>query len=77
MTRDVLRVAGVRRRAVLVGKGSTCSDPRSARSARVVGGIKYAFEGAVVSDATDPGLPVLGGIDSLPDAGRCRWTSGS
>ena len=66
VTRDVLRVAGVRRRAVLVGKGEHLLDLRRALGSGR-GGINYAFEGAVVSDATDPGLRVLGGIDALPD----------
>ena len=66
VTRDVLRVAGVRRRAVLVGRGEHLLDLRRALGSGR-GGIGYAFEGAVVSDDADPGLPVLGGMDSLPD----------
>src|SRR6185436_7633628 len=31
------------------------------------GGIQYEFVGAITSDRADPGLPVLGGVDAVPE----------
>src|SRR2546423_4142592 len=64
VTRDVLRLAGVRRRAVLVGEGE-----RLARLLRTIGsarsGIDYEFLGAISPHEEEPGVPVLGS----PEAG--------
>jgi exopolysaccharide biosynthesis polyprenyl glycosylphosphotransferase len=63
MSLELLRVAGVRRRAILVGEGETLDHlHRSLGSSR--SGIDYAFVGAVTQSAP-PGLPVLGGLGEL------------
>jgi exopolysaccharide biosynthesis polyprenyl glycosylphosphotransferase len=65
ITRDMWRLAGVRRRAVLVGEGQALVDLRRTLGlAR--GGIDYDFLGALVTGDSDDGLPVLGGVDDLP-----------
>jgi exopolysaccharide biosynthesis polyprenyl glycosylphosphotransferase len=66
ITRDVWRIAGVRRRAVLLGENDRLVDLRRAlglgRS-----GIDYEFLGALTPDgAEDPLLNVLGGVHDLP-----------
>src|SRR3954471_8108527 len=66
ITRDVWRIAGVRRRAVLLGENDRLVDLRRAlglgRS-----GIDYEFLGALTPDGSeDPLLTVLGGVDALP-----------
>ena len=66
ITRDVWRIAGVRRRAVLLGENDRLVDLRRAlglgRS-----GIEYEFLGALTPDGSDdPLLPVLGAVDALP-----------
>ena len=66
VTRDVLRVAGVRRHAILLGPGEHLLDLRRALGSGR-GGIQYEFAGAITSDGADPGLPVLGGVDALPE----------
>src|SRR5205085_6700204 len=62
---DVLRLAGARRRAVLVGEGERLAQLLgtlgSARS-----GIEYEFLGAISPNAEEPGLPVLGSLDAVP-----------
>jgi exopolysaccharide biosynthesis polyprenyl glycosylphosphotransferase len=65
VTRDVWRLAGVRRRALLVGDNDRLVDLRRAlglgRS-----GIDYEFLGALTIDgAEDPLLNVLGGVDDI------------
>jgi exopolysaccharide biosynthesis polyprenyl glycosylphosphotransferase len=59
LTRDLLRLAGARRRAVLVGEGE-----RLARLLRTLGsqrsGIEYEFVGAISPRTSEDGLPVLG-----------------
>ena len=65
VTRDVLRAAGVRRRAILVGEGEHLADLH-----RTLGfgrsGISYRFLGAIApSDRAVP-LPYLGDIAALP-----------
>jgi exopolysaccharide biosynthesis polyprenyl glycosylphosphotransferase len=67
MTRDLWRLAGVRRRAVLVGSNDRLIDLRRAlglgRS-----GIDYDFLGALTFDGgEDPLLPVLGTIEEAGD----------
>jgi exopolysaccharide biosynthesis polyprenyl glycosylphosphotransferase len=65
VTRDVWRIAGVRRRAVLLGSGEKLVDLRRAlglgRS-----GIDYEFLGAVTSDGADVGMTLLGSVADLP-----------
>jgi exopolysaccharide biosynthesis polyprenyl glycosylphosphotransferase len=65
LTRDVLRIAGVRRRAVLVGEGE-----RLAHLRRTLGsdrsGIRYEFVGAIAPGGDAGDLHVLGGLDAVP-----------
>lgn len=66
LTRDVWRLAGVRRRAVLVGENDRLVDLRRAlglgRS-----GIEYEFLGSLTPDGgEDPLLPVIGRIEEIP-----------
>jgi exopolysaccharide biosynthesis polyprenyl glycosylphosphotransferase len=64
LTRDLWRVAGARRRAVLVGAGDRLVTLRRALGlAR--GGIDYDFLGAVSSTDDAGGLPVLGRLTDL------------
>jgi exopolysaccharide biosynthesis polyprenyl glycosylphosphotransferase len=64
VTRDVLRITGARRRAILVGEGerlrSLLLTLGSARS-----GIDYEFLGAISPRAYEDGLPVLGSLDAV------------
>jgi exopolysaccharide biosynthesis polyprenyl glycosylphosphotransferase len=64
VTRDVWRLAGVRRRAVLLGPAERLVDLRRALGLGR-GGIDYEFLGAVTDDELDVALPVLGGISEL------------
>jgi exopolysaccharide biosynthesis polyprenyl glycosylphosphotransferase len=65
VTRDVLRISGARRRAVLVGEGE-----RLAHLLRTIGsarsGIEYEFLGAISPNEEEPGLPVLGSLEAVP-----------
>jgi exopolysaccharide biosynthesis polyprenyl glycosylphosphotransferase len=62
---ELLRMAGVRRRAILVGEGESLAHlHRSLGSSR--SGIEYAFVGAV-SRSAPPGLRVLGQRDTLAE----------
>src|SRR2546423_8950433 len=65
LTRDVLQLAGVRRRAILVGEGEQLAELR-----RMLGsdrsGIRYEFLGAVAPNGDAAGLPLLGGFDAVP-----------
>jgi exopolysaccharide biosynthesis polyprenyl glycosylphosphotransferase len=64
ITAEVLRVAGVRRRALLAGKSDSLAHlHRTLGSAR--GGIDYEFVGAL-GNGGGGGLPVLGDLDHLP-----------
>jgi exopolysaccharide biosynthesis polyprenyl glycosylphosphotransferase len=66
VTRDMWRLAGVRRRAVLLGSGERLEDLRRALG-QGRGGIDYEFLGAVTDDYGEGRvLPVLGGIRELP-----------
>jgi exopolysaccharide biosynthesis polyprenyl glycosylphosphotransferase len=65
LTRDVLQLAGVRRRAILVGEGEhlgkllrTLGSDRS--------GIRYEFLGAIAPNGDTGTLPLLGGLDAVP-----------
>jgi exopolysaccharide biosynthesis polyprenyl glycosylphosphotransferase len=65
VTRDVLNLAGARRRTVLVGEGEQLAGLRRALgSAR--SGIRYEFLGAITRGGEADGLPVLGDLDSVP-----------
>ncbi len=66
VTRDMWRLAGVRRRAVLLGSGERLVDLRRALG-HGRGGIDYEFLGAVVSDGGEAGIEVLGRVADLPD----------
>jgi exopolysaccharide biosynthesis polyprenyl glycosylphosphotransferase len=65
LTQDVWRLAGVRRRAVLVGSGDRLVELRRALGLGR-GGIDYDFLGAVTDNGGDSGLAELGTIDDLP-----------
>ena len=65
LTEMILRFAGVRRRALLVGEGENLSDLHRALGARRVG-IDYEFIGAVARSGGGSDLPVLGAVESLP-----------
>jgi exopolysaccharide biosynthesis polyprenyl glycosylphosphotransferase len=64
ITRDVLRIAGVRRRAILVGEGEHLAELH-----RTLGfgrsGIDYEFLGAVASSPEGIPLPQLGDLKAL------------
>lgn len=64
VTGDVWRIAGVRRRAVLVGEGDRLVSLRRALGLGR-GGIDYEFVGVLSSDGSDAGLPVLGEVGDL------------
>jgi len=65
VTRDVFRVAGLTRRAVLVGEGERLAElRRSLGSSR--SGIPYEFVGAISPRAKEDGLQVLGSLDAVP-----------
>jgi exopolysaccharide biosynthesis polyprenyl glycosylphosphotransferase len=65
VTRDVWRLAGVRRRAVLVGEGEHLLDLRRTLGLGR-GGIDYDFLGAVSASAEGLPLPILGELGDLP-----------
>jgi exopolysaccharide biosynthesis polyprenyl glycosylphosphotransferase len=66
VTRDVWRIAGVRRRAVLLGRSDRILDLRRALGLGR-GGIDYDFLGALTLDGAEVGLPLLGTVADLPD----------
>jgi exopolysaccharide biosynthesis polyprenyl glycosylphosphotransferase len=64
ITQDVLRMSGVRRRAVLVGNGDSVTHLlHTLGEAR--GGIDYTFVGALTPSRDGIGLPRLGALDDL------------
>jgi exopolysaccharide biosynthesis polyprenyl glycosylphosphotransferase len=65
LTRDIWRVAGVRRRAILLGPSDRLVDLRRALGLGR-GGIDYDFVGAVTDELADLDLPVLGDLAELP-----------
>jgi exopolysaccharide biosynthesis polyprenyl glycosylphosphotransferase len=65
VTRDLLHVAGVRRRAILVGDGEHLADLRRALGSGR-GGIRYEFLGVVGTSTEEAGLASLGGLTALP-----------
>ncbi|TML83508.1 MAG: sugar transferase [Actinobacteria bacterium] len=65
VAQDVWKLAGVRRRAILVGEGDgLVALRRSLGNGR--GGIDYEFVGAVSSSADGVPLPILGDVRDLP-----------
>jgi exopolysaccharide biosynthesis polyprenyl glycosylphosphotransferase len=64
VTGDVWRVAGARRRAVLVGEGEQLVSLRRALGLGRVG-IDYEFLGVLSRNGADAGLPVLGRVEDL------------
>jgi exopolysaccharide biosynthesis polyprenyl glycosylphosphotransferase len=64
VTGDVWRVAGARRRAVLVGEGEPLVSLRRALGLGRVG-IDYEFLGVLSHDGADAGLPVLGRVEDV------------
>jgi exopolysaccharide biosynthesis polyprenyl glycosylphosphotransferase len=66
VTRDMWRLAGVRRRAVLLGPSEKLVDLRRALGLGR-GGIDYEFLGAITEDDTELALPVLGSVAELPE----------
>jgi exopolysaccharide biosynthesis polyprenyl glycosylphosphotransferase len=65
LTKDIFRVAGVRRRALLVGRNDNVTHlHHSLGESR--SGIEYEFLGAVAPSQTGVDLPVLGTVDELP-----------
>jgi exopolysaccharide biosynthesis polyprenyl glycosylphosphotransferase len=65
LSAELLRRAGVRRRAILVGPGPDLADLRQ-KLGKARGGIDYEFLGALTSSTKDAGLPVLGRLEALP-----------
>jgi exopolysaccharide biosynthesis polyprenyl glycosylphosphotransferase len=65
VTADIWRVAGARRRAVLVGEGDRLVALRRALG-QTRSGIDYEFVGVLSSDGDAAGLPVLGRVGDLP-----------
>jgi exopolysaccharide biosynthesis polyprenyl glycosylphosphotransferase len=65
ITGDLLKFAGIRRRAVLVGTGEGLARLRRALGASRAG-IDYDFVGAISPSSDGAGLPVLGTLSSLP-----------
>jgi exopolysaccharide biosynthesis polyprenyl glycosylphosphotransferase len=65
VTGDLLKLAGIRRRAILVGESENLARLRRTLGASR-GGIDYDFVGAITSSADGAGLPVLGHLPALP-----------
>jgi exopolysaccharide biosynthesis polyprenyl glycosylphosphotransferase len=66
VTRDVMHLLGVRRRAVLIGEGDNVAHLlRTLGQAR--GGIDYQFVGAISPSQDGIPLPRLGSLDELPE----------
>jgi len=66
VTRDVWRLAGVKRRAILLGSSERLIDLRRALGLGR-GGIDYEFLGAVTVDGSALGLEPLGMLSDLPE----------
>jgi exopolysaccharide biosynthesis polyprenyl glycosylphosphotransferase len=65
LTKDIFRVAGLRRRAVLVGSGENIAHLR-ATLGQGRNGIAYEYLGAIAPSQQGVDLPVLGTLDDLP-----------
>jgi exopolysaccharide biosynthesis polyprenyl glycosylphosphotransferase len=64
ITRDMWRVTGARRRAILVGEGERLAALRRALG-RGRGGIDYEFLGVLSGDPDVEGVPILGQVEDL------------
>jgi exopolysaccharide biosynthesis polyprenyl glycosylphosphotransferase len=65
ITGDLLKFAGIRRRAILVGNGESLARLRRSLGASR-GGIDYDFVGAISTSSDSAGLLMLGDLSSLP-----------
>ena len=65
ITGDLLKFAGIRRRAILVGTGESVARLRRSLGASR-GGIDYDFVGAISTSSDGAGLRVLGQLSALP-----------
>jgi exopolysaccharide biosynthesis polyprenyl glycosylphosphotransferase len=65
VTGDLLKLFGVRRRAILVGEGESLERLRRALGSGRKG-IDYEFVGSVVRGEDGAGLPLLGRVSALP-----------
>ena len=65
VTGDLLKFAGVRRRAMLVGKGDNLDRLRRTLGGSR-GGIDYDFVGAISSSPEGASMPVFGDLSALP-----------
>jgi exopolysaccharide biosynthesis polyprenyl glycosylphosphotransferase len=65
VTGDLLKFAGVRRRAILVGDGESLARLRRSLGASR-GGIEYDFVGAISRSSDGDGLRALGNLSTLP-----------
>jgi exopolysaccharide biosynthesis polyprenyl glycosylphosphotransferase len=66
LTRELLRVMGVRRRALLVGEAQAVDDLRGTLGSGRAG-IDYEFVGVVSPSANGSPQPLLGDLSALPD----------
>src|SRR4029453_690513 len=64
ITSDLLKFAGIRRRAILVGNGESLARLRRSLGASR-GGIDYDFVGAISTSSDRAGLPGLGDLSSI------------
>jgi len=65
LTKDIFRVAGLRRRAILVGEGPDLVHLHASLG-EGRGGIEYDFLGAIAPTQEGVDVPVLGALDELP-----------
>jgi exopolysaccharide biosynthesis polyprenyl glycosylphosphotransferase len=65
ITRDIFRLTGLKRRAVLVGAGDSIAHLH-ATLGRGRGGVEYQFLGAIAPSQERVPLPVLGSFEELP-----------
>jgi exopolysaccharide biosynthesis polyprenyl glycosylphosphotransferase len=65
ITGDLLKFAGIRRRAILVGTGESLARLRRSLGASR-GGIDYDFVGAISTSSDGAGLQMLGQLPALP-----------
>ncbi|MEP6977894.1 MAG: sugar transferase [Thermoleophilia bacterium] len=66
LTKDIFQLAGIRRRAVLVGEGESLEHLYQTLG-KGRGGILYEFVGAVASPHEGAPLPILGDLEDLPE----------
>jgi len=65
VTRDIFRLTGLRRRAVLVGASENIARLHASLGRRR-GGMEYQFLGAIAPSQQGVDLPVLGSLEDLP-----------